>query len=133
MKHNQLVRSAFTLVEILVVIGIVLLLVALLFPVISSARESGRMASCASNLSQIGKAISLYVADNRERYPLIVNDSKPADGCTWVDAVYPYAKSTAVFSCPTAKDGQYVPGCGPGQPIPGGGFGEETASTAATT
>lgn len=125
MTHQRFIKQGFTLVEILVVIAIVGLLAGLLFPVFANARESGRITSCASNLSQIGKAIALYTSDNRERYPLIVDDKNATNGCTWVDAVYPYAKSTKVFSCPSAKHGDYVPGCGPAQPIPGGEPGEE--------
>lgn len=122
MKPTRSAASGFTLVEILIVIAIIVLLAALLLPVFSNVRESGRITSCASNLSQIGKAISLYVNDNRERYPLIANESKPS--CTWVDAVFPYTKSTEVFSCPSAKYGKYVPGCGLPEPIPGGEAGE---------
>lgn len=53
-------RPAFTLVEMLVVIGIVALLVALLLPAIQSARESARMSSCANNLKQVGIAMTAY-------------------------------------------------------------------------
>lgn len=124
MTHQRLTKQGFTLVEILVVIAIVALLAGLLFPVFSNARESGRIATCASNLKQIGTAIALYANDNRERYPLIVNDQNSLNGCTWVDAIYPYAKSTQVFSCPSAKYGDYVPGCGPPNTIIGGALGE---------
>lgn len=61
-------KKAFTLVEMLVVLAIIGLLAAILFPVLKSARESGYQASCASNLSQIYTAVQLYRKDEGE-YP----------------------------------------------------------------
>jgi prepilin-type N-terminal cleavage/methylation domain-containing protein/prepilin-type processing-associated H-X9-DG protein len=53
----------FTLVEILVVIAIIAILAALIFPVFSSAREKGRQAHCLSNLRQLGSAFVEYTQD----------------------------------------------------------------------
>lgn len=52
--------SAFTLVELLVVIGLIALLIALLMPALSRAREQARQVACASNLSQIGANLLMY-------------------------------------------------------------------------
>jgi prepilin-type N-terminal cleavage/methylation domain-containing protein/prepilin-type processing-associated H-X9-DG protein len=60
---------AFTLIELLVVIGIIAMLAALLLPVLSRARESGRATACLSNLHQIGLALQLYVGDNQNKLP----------------------------------------------------------------
>src|SRR2546426_12719799 len=60
---------AFTLVELLVVIGIVVLLIAILFPVLAKARASAMAVQCKSNLRQIGVAVRLYLQDNRMRFP----------------------------------------------------------------
>ncbi len=59
-------RRAFTLVELLVVIGILAVLTAILFPVFAQTREKGRQTSCQSNLRQIGLAIRLYAQDADE-------------------------------------------------------------------
>jgi len=66
MKINtkKLLRKRFTIVELLVVIGVIGILVALLFPVLSKARERGKQANCISNLKQISLALITYKQNN---------------------------------------------------------------------
>lgn len=59
----------FTLVELLVVIGIIAVLIALLMPALASARRNARRVACMSQLHQIGLAFEMYTNDNRWRLP----------------------------------------------------------------
>jgi prepilin-type N-terminal cleavage/methylation domain-containing protein len=62
-------RRAFTLVELLVVIGIVVILVALLLPAAQKARWQALNVQCKSNLQQIANGIQMYVNNNKGRFP----------------------------------------------------------------
>lgn len=64
-------RSAFTLVELLVVIGIIAVLVAILLPALNRARESANRVSCLSNLRQIGNAFFMYTGENHGWFPCV--------------------------------------------------------------
>jgi len=68
-------RSGFTLVELLVVIGIIAVLISILLPTLSKARESAQRAACLSNLRQIAQMFHLYAAANRDQISLGVRSN----------------------------------------------------------
>jgi prepilin-type N-terminal cleavage/methylation domain-containing protein/prepilin-type processing-associated H-X9-DG protein len=62
-------RGAFTLVELLVVIGIIALLISILLPSLNRAREAAKQVQCLSNLRQIANAVMIYCNGNRGVFP----------------------------------------------------------------
>lgn len=109
-------KSAFTLVETLVVLGILALLSAILLPAFATVRGRARQTSCLSNLKQIGVSVGMYMQDYDGRYPRAVDPLDHAYPLVWSDypdfskdianfplvnvALQPYLKSTQVFACP---------------------------------
>ena len=63
-------RRAFTLVELLVVIGIIAVLISILLPTLGKARESARRANCLSNLRSIGQMLNIYANGNKLYVPI---------------------------------------------------------------
>jgi len=102
-------RRGFTLIELLVVIAIIAILATILFPVFASAREAARKSSCASNLKQLGLAITQYSSDFDGYYPLgyyntldgINDDGSRFLHTNWSWIVQPYVKNAQIFVCPS--------------------------------
>jgi prepilin-type processing-associated H-X9-DG protein/prepilin-type N-terminal cleavage/methylation domain-containing protein len=92
-------RRGMTLVELVVVIVILNVLLAILFPVFARSRERccGR-SSCQQNIRQIGLALKQYLSDYDESFPIIAAVNSETIG--WADGVQPYVRNTQLFQCP---------------------------------
>src|SRR5271166_4775186 len=99
----------FTLIEILVVVAIIGILAAFLFPVFTAARRAAKRTTALSNLNQIGKAEHMYLGDNEDhlptRFPIVdwpgYHTIVLIAGAHGLDEVYgPYIKSPDVWYSP---------------------------------
>jgi prepilin-type N-terminal cleavage/methylation domain-containing protein/prepilin-type processing-associated H-X9-DG protein len=113
--------KGFTLVELLVVIGIIAMLISILLPALGRARASAQSIACAAQLKEMGNAMTMYVNNNRGWLPRAANNVAPApDGegyyqGSWMFKIQPYLRRrevgsnaynnetlfTHVFKCPS--------------------------------
>ena len=98
-------RCAFTLIEVLVVLGIVAVLLALLVPAVQMVRESAQRTQCISNLKQIGLALHGYHDANRHFPPALcvvssLYNCPPAPDnsqyFSWMTRILPYLEREAI-------------------------------------
>jgi prepilin-type processing-associated H-X9-DG protein len=101
---------------VLIVLGIIGVLCAILFPIIGGVRQRARQATCSGNLHQIGTALQMYLNDYNQVYPATVH---PLDNsqCGWAELLMPYLRSDSIFECPAAlpQDAEFRRGCPPAE------------------
>lgn len=98
----KIAASGFTLIELLIVIAIIAILAAILFPVFARARENARRASCSSNLKQIGLGLLQYAQDYDGLMPAS-QQNVPGGTLSWPTIMQAYIKNEQVFVCPSGE------------------------------
>jgi prepilin-type N-terminal cleavage/methylation domain-containing protein len=102
-------RRAFTLLELIVTLAILVILAGVLFPVLARARLEGLRVGCISNFRQVTAAALMYSADYDDVF-VPVNHRTAGGGDssndrTWVQLLLPYGRSFQIFFCPADAQG----------------------------
>lgn len=98
------IARAFTLVELLVVIGIIAILIAILMPALSRAKESARRIQCMSGLRQLGTATMMYTQEFKGRFPDAWQWHPKQVAGVWEGPLIKYHGNSGVpelYSCPS--------------------------------
>src|SRR5437773_2701588 len=113
-------RDTFTLIEVLVVIGVIAILAALLLPALAGAKERARQSQCLSEFRQWGLAMKMYVNDNEDYFPRErgVNNINPwpvvaaaTNRDVWYNALPPeLVRPQAAYYATNTQTDFYVPG-----------------------
>jgi prepilin-type N-terminal cleavage/methylation domain-containing protein len=111
--------SAFTFIELMIVLGILAILISILFPTLSKAREKAREIKCASNLRQLSVAFLSFAADHDRRLPGSIADQTdtnpeqrdwlmgdPNDFTTAPQGgtIFKYVQTTQIYRCPMTSE-----------------------------
>jgi len=97
-------KSAFTLIELLIVIAIIAILAAILFPVFNNARKKALQTSCTSNLKQLGTAILMYAQDYSDQFPYALYGDVVNGNSAWADVIFQgYVNNDQIYDCPASN------------------------------
>lgn len=90
-------KRGFTLIELLIVVAIIAVLAAILFPVFAQAKEAAKRSSCLANTGQLDLGVILYVNDYDD---VLMPLADPTNTILWTDLESPYVRSKQLQVCP---------------------------------
>jgi prepilin-type N-terminal cleavage/methylation domain-containing protein/prepilin-type processing-associated H-X9-DG protein len=104
-------KTGFTLVELLVVIGIIAILISILLPTLARVRESARRTDCASRLREIANVVHIYANENRSKVPPGHREGNPEEHTIWIsqytmDIFMRKLQNVRMLSCPNLDETQ---------------------------
>lgn len=106
-------RRAFTLVELLVVTGIIATLAAILFPVFAQTKDAAKRTECLTNVRQLSAAMMMYLDDHSGDFPMRVAGTDTVEVDQWIDMIHPYVRSGRDGkTSPLSKCSAFVPSAG---------------------
>jgi prepilin-type N-terminal cleavage/methylation domain-containing protein/prepilin-type processing-associated H-X9-DG protein len=95
-------KHGFTLIELLIVIAIIAILAAILFPVFSNARKKARQTECTSNIRQLLTAMKMYAQDSDGQFPYALYGDLAIS--SWADVIFQgYVNNDQIFDCPESR------------------------------
>ena len=97
-------HTAFTLIELLIVIAIIAVLITILAPALQTAREQARASICLSNVKQWGMITRYYCDDNKDRlYQSVGGADLNFRDAYWLHASLPYYRDKSIRKCPSVR------------------------------
>jgi len=122
MTLRTVVKRAFTLVELLAIVGILVVLAAVLHRLVMTGNEKRATDGCIQNERKLSGALQMYATDADDTLPMAYYPAKVGPPFTrfswragagkaswnWADIVWPYAKNIAIYACPADKSGPFI-------------------------
>jgi type II secretory pathway pseudopilin PulG len=110
-NNAKKIYAQFSLIELLIVIGIIALLAGMLLPALQKAKQKGKTVSCRSNLKQLGIAVTLYTTDNHDYFPNATSqkaDLLSQPRLQWLpDVLQLKSKKKGIYRCPDDREKLY--------------------------
>ena len=102
-------KHGFTLIELLVVISIIALLLSILTPSLSKAKDHAKSIVCKSNLRGWHLAWQMYLNENKNRFAAFKDTAGGWSWQDWIDGLKPYFSDDKFFECPSARKKLFMP------------------------